>query len=213
MITNTKNNPHPEWVLGGNPRAIELQEKVGQMELSKSQQLPRKSYDGEVIPIYEKLGIKIMESDKEKDPLFISVVLPKGWKIVPTEHSMYSNLIDSMNRKRASIFYKAAFYDRDASISFNKRFNFEIITYSEEINNKYSDFYERKNHTHLFGRVLDGDKVLFETEHTLFKEKYNVNNAKRWWENYDKLQKSKSEECRKWLNERYPEWNSIYTHW
>lgn len=215
MISDTKKNPHPEWLFGANPGAIEAQEEDGQRELAESKELPRKTINIEdAISIYTKMGIKVLEDDdKEKDSLFVKVKLPIGWKVIPTEHSMWSYLVDNLNRKRASIFYKAAFYDRDAHISFNKRFKYEVVTYSDDVNKKYSDFHERKNHAPIFGRVFDGDKVIFETEHDLFAEKYDENHSKDWWKNYENLEKSKSTECKKWLDERYPEWNNIYVYW
>ncbi len=40
-ITNTtRNGFHPEWLMGGNPRAIEAQEKRGQDELVTSNVFP-----------------------------------------------------------------------------------------------------------------------------------------------------------------------------
>jgi len=210
-ITNTTKNPKREWLYGGNPGAIELQEKVGQMELSKSNQLPRKTNNSEK-SIYEKLGIKILERGNN-DPLFVEAILPEGWKILPTEHSLWSNLVDHLNRKRAMIFYKAAFYDRDAHISFNTRYKYGIITYLENDDEKYPDFYDKKNHITIFGRVLDGDKVIHETQRDIFVGKYDEKNKERWWKNYDNLEKSKREECKKWLDEKYPEWNNIFNYW
>jgi len=51
------------------------------------------------------------------DDLFTSVTLPEGWHKEATEHAMWSKLIDDQGRERASIFYKAAFYDRSAFMS------------------------------------------------------------------------------------------------
>jgi hypothetical protein len=56
-----------------------------------------------------------------------SVKLPEGWHIKATDHSMWSNLVDDKGRNRASIFYKAAFYDREAFLSFNRRFSMSYI--------------------------------------------------------------------------------------
>jgi hypothetical protein len=50
----------------------------------------------------------------KKDPIFCLAELPKGWKKRPTEHSMWSELVDENNVVKAEIFYKAAFYDRSA---------------------------------------------------------------------------------------------------
>ena len=48
------------------------------------------------------------------DPLFVDAQLPDGWRVEATDHSMWSNLLDDQGMVRGSIFYKAAFYDRDA---------------------------------------------------------------------------------------------------
>lgn len=119
MITDTTKKPHYEWVGGGNPSAIENQEKQGQKELVESSQLPRKVNPYATGPTakeaYEKMGIKVL--DESKDDLFYNVVLPSGWSIQCGDHSMWSALLDDKGVERASIFYKAAFYDRKAFIN------------------------------------------------------------------------------------------------
>lgn len=46
----------------------------------------------------------------------LNVELPDGWKKVGTNHDMHSDLVDETGKVRASIFYKAAFYDRRADM-------------------------------------------------------------------------------------------------
>ncbi len=112
-ITNTAEKEiHPEWVLGGNPQAIEAQEACGQKELVNSQQLPVKIDDDSKNKL-EKLGVEFGEP-LANDPIFCNAKLPKGWGKRPTDHSMWSDLVDASGKKVASIFYKAAFYDRSA---------------------------------------------------------------------------------------------------
>lgn len=119
-IQNTsKEGVHPEWLFGGNPDAIERQERKGQEQLAASSQLPAQGSFGEdAREELETHGIKILA--REASGLFYDVELPDGWKIEPTDHSMWSNLVDAKGEKIARIFYKAAFYDRHASISFRK---------------------------------------------------------------------------------------------
>lgn len=122
-VTDTSKNPHLDWLMGGNPRAIEAQEAQGQKELVQSSQLPRKLNGGgisqkDAYEEYIKMGIDITEDAKaDSDPLFIAVTLPEGWKVESTDHSMWNLLKDNKGRKRGSIFYKAAFYDRDSFIN------------------------------------------------------------------------------------------------
>ena len=111
MIKNTSKNPHHEWILGGNPSAIEAQESEGQRQLAASSQLPIEG----LAEIAAELNIQIVKPSTG-DPLFTDVILPKGWKVQPTDHSMWSELLDETGATRAVVFYKAAFYDRRAFI-------------------------------------------------------------------------------------------------
>jgi len=122
-ITDTTKNPNPEWLGGGNPGAIEAQETAGQRELVNSSQLPIKvnsPYGIDIREKYQSMGILILDRKKDDDALFYDVILPKDWKLTATDHSMWSNLIDDEGKIRANIFYKAAFYDRDAFINFEE---------------------------------------------------------------------------------------------
>lgn len=112
-ITNTKNNPRYDWVLGGNPAAIESQEARGQMELIDSEQLPVK-VEGDRKKLEDK-GV-VFGKPTPGDEIFCSAKLPVGWKKRPTDHSMWSELVDEKGAVCAKIFYKAAFYDRSAFI-------------------------------------------------------------------------------------------------
>ncbi|MDD5589210.1 MAG: hypothetical protein PHP92_04100 [Candidatus Nanoarchaeia archaeon] len=121
IINTNKDEVHPEWIMGGNPFAIEQQEKRGQEQLCQSSQLPINGNFGDteeyIEEKYNKHNIKII-GKSQNDNLFFDVELPNGWKIVPTEHSMWSELLNDKGEVIADIFYKAAFYDRKAHIAF-----------------------------------------------------------------------------------------------
>ena len=115
-ITNTTSKEyHPEWCFGVNPKAIMAQEARGQEELVSSNQLPVRVIPEEDRELLIEAGVKFGEP-LPKDPIFCDVILPEGWKIIATKHSMWSDLVDNENQVRANIFYKAAFYDRSAHI-------------------------------------------------------------------------------------------------
>ncbi len=99
-------------LLEGSPESIYKMEAEGQNQLCNSAQLP---VDGSNDPRFLEMGI-IFGEISESDPLFRPATLPEGWKVEPTDHSMWSNLVDEAGTVRASIFYKAAFYDRSAHI-------------------------------------------------------------------------------------------------
>lgn len=95
----------------GQGPAIEFMEARGQEEFVASAVLPvdlRPSPEA-----FEEAGFKLGDA-VEGDPLFRAVELPPGWTRKATDHSMWSHIVDEQGRKRVSVFYKAAFYDRNA---------------------------------------------------------------------------------------------------
>lgn len=115
-VDNTnKEEVHPGWLFGGSPNAIEAQEQRGQEDLVNSKQLPcQYSVDEDSKEFLKRYGISVLRKSI-RDPLFYDVILPKNTFIRATEHSMWSELVQS-KKVIASIFYKAAFYDRRAFI-------------------------------------------------------------------------------------------------
>lgn len=92
------------------PGGIERQEKNGQIEQSFKETLPLKLDK----PSFEAVGFVFGDPE---DDLFQKATFPKGWRKKPTEHSMWTDIVDETGKKLGSIFYKAAFYDRDAFAS------------------------------------------------------------------------------------------------
>lgn len=62
----------------------------------------------------------------ELDKVLESAILPEGWRMVPTDHGYYTDMVDDKGRRRASCFYKAAFYDRDAFVGTCTRYNVHL---------------------------------------------------------------------------------------
>ncbi len=110
-------------VLKGTPPMIEAAERSGQRELVESEVVPvRMSPSREA---YEELGF-VFGKDVPGDNLFVEATLPKGWSRRKTDHPLWSSIVDAEGRERVSVMYKAAFYDRDASMSLVGRF--DIVT-------------------------------------------------------------------------------------
>ncbi len=103
--------------LSMTPGGIEAQEAAGQKVFVQAQTLPTRGLM-EHAEALRKLGFVIGEP-VSGDPIFTNVTLPAGWKKAPTGHSMWSDLVDDKGRRRAGLFYKAAFYDRKAHIQWD----------------------------------------------------------------------------------------------
>lgn len=87
-------------------------EQLGQQELVNSSHLPKKSADS--WRLLERWGVKHLN---DVDDLFCNAELPPGWELKASDHDMWSYLYDLDGLKRANVFYKAAWYDRDAHIT------------------------------------------------------------------------------------------------
>lgn len=100
---------------GGKPSDfIEEQEAQGQREMVNSDVLPIR-INGGTKEDFEALGFVF--EDGKIDDLFRPATLPMGWKREGSDHDMWSYIVDETGAQRVAIFYKAAFYDRDAFMS------------------------------------------------------------------------------------------------
>ncbi len=100
---------------GGTSTAIERQERQAQSQLVNSTVIPSEINSGsedDLIALGFKLGDKV-----DGDPLFRHAELPDGWKREGSDHAMWSYIVDTRGRRRCSLFFKGAFYDRRAFIN------------------------------------------------------------------------------------------------
>lgn len=104
------------------PGGIEAQEAAGQQSLvAHKDRLPIigtiRNRGGADIPDerakWEAAGFVFGDEIPEQGrrPVFVACTFPPGWRLQATDHSMWSDVIDDAGRKRASVFFKAAFYD------------------------------------------------------------------------------------------------------
>lgn len=104
-------------ILDGTPEGIRASEKLGQITLVNSTDMPR--YLSPEKAAFEAVGFKF--GDKIDD-VFQAAQLPAGWSRRATEHDMHSKIVDAAGRTRVTVFYKAAFYDRNADATLIPRF-------------------------------------------------------------------------------------------
>lgn len=173
----------------GTSNAIEMQESEGQHFFVASETLPT---DGDKTPL-EASGVKFLGT-VEGDPLFQYVVLPKGWKKQATEHPMHSDLLDKKGRKRAGIFYKAAFYDRSAHFHCNTRFSIH-----KDYDSKHASI----------ARVLDGETIIFSTEPLKHLGGHDRETVLKNYAMDDAARKTATE----WLAAKYPDWQNAAAYW
>lgn len=96
---------------GGN--AIERAEARGQRSICAASRIPSDGPWSEL----EALGVK---RGAVVDRIFHECTLPEGWALKPTDHSMWSTLVDASGKEVASVFFKAAPYDYSAFFRMTK---------------------------------------------------------------------------------------------
>lgn len=162
-VTNTaaeaEINPALTLLKTMGPGGIERSEAAGQADLVESDVLPgeMKSYfvgneQRPARPLLESWGFVFADQPVDGDPLFREAKLPAGWKKVATDHAMWSKILDDKGRERCAIFYKAAFYDRKATLNVTPRY-VANVEYEDEANQPLAG--------PVRGVVKDGEAVLF----------------------------------------------------
>lgn len=106
---------------GESGGVIEAQERAGQSQLVHSDSMPTKLTTPR--QDFEVLGFTFGDPDPA-DPLFMPATLPDGWKREGSDHAMWPYIADQLGRRRASVFYKAAFYDRHARASLDSVYTY-----------------------------------------------------------------------------------------
>lgn len=174
------------------PGGIEAQEKRGQLAQAEMQTLPADLGRGESRANWESLGFVF---GKPVDSLFIEAKFPEGWSKKPTDHSMWSDIVDANGVKRGSIFYKAAFYDQKAHAHLECRLR---VSRSYE-NGPVSVF------------VADALKLI---DHKIggLKNPQGIKDHEEMMAAYDAIDAAEAS-VGAWLRENYPDMNSPLAYW
>lgn len=189
-LTAALNGDFANALIASTPGGIEAQEAAGQASMVAACHLPRRVtgfLGGTTIDfVAQRLGITL---GAIVDDLFIAANLPDGWKMVPTAHSMHSDLVDDKGRRRAGIFYKAAFYDRNADMRLDCRYSYRTVydRTQDEGPVKFEAF-----------DVVTG-AVLFSSEPAAYRD----------WAAQDVARKV----CEAWLTEHFPQYENPFHYW
>lgn len=146
---------------------------------------------------YEKMGIEVIE---DSDDLFLSVKLPEGWSIAPTDHPMWNEVLDDKGRKRISFFYKGSFCDRDAFSNFICRYGYQIMPFDEY---KSDASYDERKFKPWTAYIADSEvriKQLAQITPTNDRE-------------YLSVDEQLAELAKTYLNENYPNWKDFNAYW
>jgi hypothetical protein len=177
---------------GSSDGLIEEQEKRGQSKVIDSEVLPKK-FNYCTKEQFEKMGIVF---GKDADDLFCYVDFPKGWKKERMDNPLWSKLVDEKGRKRALIFYKAAFYDRDAFLNISSRYSYSYFETTDE----NGDYVDQNVATHFSTYITDcGNpiKCIAVRKREYGSEESDIH----------------SNMARKWLEKNFPDYENPLAYW
>lgn len=193
--TQKETKEHPLLMIGasmgsGGPgQAVEEQEAAGQGSFVGSDTLPA-DVRGDTKAILEAAGVKFL-GEVEGDAKFQYVELPEGWKKVATDHSLWSHLYDERWRKRAAMFYKAAFYDRDAFIRAECRYSVDY------------DYDRAEAEGVAVGQVMDCGEVIHSMDPMPIPPEDDIGETTR----------TARAAAEAWLDGKFPDWRDPAAYW
>lgn len=186
------------------PGGIEAQEARGQRDLVASGNLPRRGTveayhrDENNRTAMERLGFVF---GRMVDTLFVEATLPGGWSIRPTSHSMWSTVFDAQGRARMSIFYKAAFYDRNAFLTVTPRYVVQLHRAA------HPDEPERE--THSQEEWLQSLRCYYVADYDgtarFIGEAFRTGDFQ--------ADSARYQECEAWLEAHYPDYRNPFAYW
>lgn len=172
------------FFVASTPGGIEAQEAQGQADFVESQTLPIDCPQEQL----ENLGFVFEDA---VDDIFVNVKFPQGWTFRPTDHSMWSELLDPNRNVRAGIFYKAAFYDRSANMHLDRAISVERN-------------YDVKDIIQFFVKY-NKEEVLLATEIVRDVKEY----SDEYWEEERRLRDVATD----WMNKNYPDNSDVLAYW
>lgn len=178
-------------------QAIERQEAQGQKHLVQQDLLPvRAPWDK-----LEALGFRKLD---EGDGVLCQATLPEGWEKRASDHSMWSYIYDEQGRERASVFYKAAFYDQRARLSLTCRFSCGERSVGGYDNPDFMD-------APCEGYVQDCGADIWVSEEKLARpaDRHDREAAMAYYDAQERLRKAAAA----WLAERYPDCDDPLAYW
>lgn len=145
---------------------VARQEKEGQETLAGFDRLPVNGMSNR--RHLERLGFVVHEP---VDDIFTRVTPPPGWTLVATDHPMWSMLFDDKGRKRGSVFYKAAFYDRSAHMRLDPRYRIDRVYFPDGSDECSSRIVDAATGEMLSAKPFRGDhRLMNDDEAELQKE-------------------------------------------
>ncbi len=178
--------------MGGEKDPISFLEKQGQRQAVNSTMVARRMNPAR--EVWEGLGFSF--TDIDGDTVLCQATLPEGWSLRPTDHSMWNDIVDGNGIIRGQMFYKAAFYDRDAHMYLSPRYGVRTDYLEEE--GTACEIYFGNNQEKLF--------VAGQARHP---RKASEAEMRAYFDKQEKLVAI----AKQWGEENYPDYENVLAYW
>ena len=171
---------------------IDMKEKEGQTMVTSEIMLSREMKPAK--EIWEKLGFVFYEIPGNN--VLYKAELPKGWKLEPNEHPMWSDLIDENGNLRGQMFYKSS-YSVDIS---------HMVLFK-----KYGIYRKNISMDPIIDEIYFGssEEVLF----TAGRITLPLNPTEEQREEYFKQESETRKRALEFAEENYPGWEDPTAYW
>lgn len=183
-------------LMAGESNVLEHIEAEGQVEAVRCIKMAKKMRPSR--EVWERLGF--LFTDIPGDNVLCSAILPEGWSLKATSHSMWNDIFDENGMKRGSMFYKASFYNRSAHMDLYQRYSV-CMDYVDDDEDGYATKLE----------IYFGNKCekLFVAGFVNLSGSDNFEDIENEFKEEDRLQAI----AKQFGDENYPGWQSVHTYW
>ena len=178
--------------LSGESDVIEHMEAEGQERVVKNTMMAKKMRPSK--EAWEQLGFVF--TDIPADDVLCNATLPEGWSLRVTDHSMWNEIIDENGMIRGSMFYKAAFYDRDAHMSLQCRYAVRSSYVGDDYSTTEVYFGNENEKLFVAGQVHVSEDISREEKCA----------------RYNKIEELRAV-AQKFGDENYPDWQNVHAYW
>ena len=143
---------------------------------------------------WEELGFIFTEIPG--DDVLCSAIMPEGWSMRATDHSMWNEILDENGIIRGSMFYKAAFYDRSAHMNLECRYKVSVCSVGDDYSTTEVYFGNSNEKLFVAGQVHIPKDATREERLAKYADEERLRDI-----------------ARKFADENYPDWKNVHAYW
>ena len=165
----------------------EVQKEAGKNVMMAKEMRPSKEQ-------WEQLGFVF--TDIPEDNVLCSATMPDGWSLKASCYPMWYDIFDENGMKRGSMVYKNVFYDRDACMYLDRRYEICRVYVTEDRTIEEIYFGNEDEKLFVAGQVYRPKDLSFEEKRAKYIERERLRAI-----------------AKQFGDENYPDWENVLAYW